>query len=176
LGRSLGTCAMGSYDGSKQVDAAAGVMIYVADLCTAHGWDLQRDVWEQRVESTNPSMLIWLGQLSHAILKCAQGIRGDAAVTWEIDLPWWVVVWSRLERGWVCAWSRLGQGWVDGNPDGLGAVWVARSILGASLGQRWGGYFGGCHGRSISHGWVWGLFGMGDRSPMVGVMMGSWLR
>jgi NTP pyrophosphatase (non-canonical NTP hydrolase) len=62
-------------DAEEIADSLADAMIYSADLCSAHGWDLG-EVWVNKRPSDTYSLLVWVGKLNHYLLKHEQGIRG----------------------------------------------------------------------------------------------------
>ena len=62
-------------DAEEIADSLADAMIYSADLCSAHGWDLG-EVWSNKRTSDTYSLLAWVGTLNHYLLKHEQGIRG----------------------------------------------------------------------------------------------------
>ena len=69
-------------DRDARADAIADTIIFMADYCTAMGWDLQA-LWETRVPppldspETARRLLVSAGKMQHHHLKLHQGIRGD---------------------------------------------------------------------------------------------------
>jgi len=63
-------------------DAAADIVIFMSDFCTAMGFRLQSlyDAAVRTMEYELQSRSICIGRLAHAYLKKAQGIRGDPAM------------------------------------------------------------------------------------------------
>jgi NTP pyrophosphatase (non-canonical NTP hydrolase) len=66
------------YEGDREeiLDSIADVMIYMADYCSAMGFDVEEQ-WRLRRQNHNYSLMEWAGQLAHYHLKMQQGIRGD---------------------------------------------------------------------------------------------------
>lgn len=73
--------AMAASD-DEWLDAIADAVIFIADYCSAMGWDLQA-LWDHREAAgfglleTAEATLACVGKLQHHHLKAEQGIRGS---------------------------------------------------------------------------------------------------
>lgn len=85
-------------DFEEIADSLADAMIYGADLCSAHGWELA-EVWGNMRTSQTYSLLAWVGKLNHYLLKAEQGIRGASLDDAQRALQ--VIVWmlDTIARG-----------------------------------------------------------------------------
>lgn len=85
-------------DADEIADSLADTMIYAADLCSAHGWDMGA-IWANMRTGQPYSLLAWVGKLNHYLLKHEQGIRG--AILDDACFALQVIVWmlDTIARG-----------------------------------------------------------------------------